>query len=227
MHIAPATLVDPPFLLPFLCSQLPFFHSIHCGAPRSIRCVFSLVRRMRGVAVLVAVLAVASVARAQCTIGTQQCYVDDDKRVLGPTNVAGLEPITNEYCAWLCASQNFSYFGTESSAECYCGNAIRSDAQKAPAADCNALCNGDPDQKCGGDWRIAIGRVNCAGPVPPPAEKPRMVNPCRNASLPFAKMPFCDATLPIDQRVEDALQRLTLQEKIGEPPCQFCMFRVV
>eukprot|EP00418_Pyrodinium_bahamense_P007913 CAMPEP_0179121212 /NCGR_PEP_ID=MMETSP0796-20121207/57152_1 /TAXON_ID=73915 /ORGANISM="Pyrodinium bahamense, Strain pbaha01" /LENGTH=794 /DNA_ID=CAMNT_0020819793 /DNA_START=44 /DNA_END=2428 /DNA_ORIENTATION=+ len=44
---------------------------------------------------------------------------------------------------------------------------------------------------------------------------PFLVNPCLNTSFSFSKMPWCDPTLPIDQRISDMLSRMTLDEKIG------------
>ena len=101
--------------------------------------------------------------------------------------------------------------------ECYCGDTVRPDAQKAPASDCNAPCRGySGNETCGGVWRISVFAVDCSDPpVPPPPELPYYFNPCRNASNPFVSMPFCNASLPIDQRVADAVSRLTLAEKIA------------
>lgn len=44
---------------------------------------------------------------------------------------------------------------------------------------------------------------------------PLLVNPCLDEHQPFSKMPFCDSTLALDQRVRDAVKRMTLQEKIS------------
>lgn len=181
---------------------------------------FSLLQRatfrsMQLPTILIGLCFIAVAAHAQCVVKDQQCYVDDSRRVLNPQNVAGTQVITNEYCAWMCHEKGMAFFGTEAGIECYCGNTIRADAQKASAVQCSTICNGDPNESCGGDWRILIAPVSCTGPVPPPPPQPRMINPCRNASLPFAKMPFCDPTLPLDQRVDDAVQRLTLKEKIA------------
>lgn len=46
------------------------------------------------------------------------------------------------------------------------------------------------------------------------ADGPLMVNPCRDASSPHAKMPFCDASLGIDERIEDMIKRLSVDDKI-------------
>ena len=48
--------------------------------------------------------------------------------------------------------------------------------------------------------------------TPPP---PTLNNPCRNASSVHAEEPWCDPTLPIDERVKDMLGRMSQTEKIG------------
>lgn len=46
-------------------------------------------------------------------------------------------------------------------------------------------------------------------------DAPRLVNPCHDATSEYAKMPFCDATLPYDARIDDMIKRTTLEEKIS------------
>ena len=41
-----------------------------------------------------------------------------------------------------------------------------------------------------------------------------LVNPCIDASLPYAKQLWCDSTKPIEARAKDAVSRLSLQEKV-------------
>lgn len=55
------------------------------------------------------------------------------------------------------------------------------------------------------------GRPGCQGDGG--CGKP-LVNPCADANGPYAKLPWCDHTKPIDERVADAVSRLTLPEKI-------------
>ena len=45
------------------------------------------------------------------------------------------------------------------------------------------------------------------------ASNPWLVNPCVMDE--FSSADFCDVTLPIDERVKDAIQRMTLEEKIA------------
>ena len=46
------------------------------------------------------------------------------------------------------------------------------------------------------------------------AAAPHLNNPCLDASKPYQKMKWCDATLPIDERVQDMIGRMSLAEKI-------------
>ena len=46
------------------------------------------------------------------------------------------------------------------------------------------------------------------------AAAPKLNNPCLDASKPYQKMKWCDATLPIDERVQDMISRMSLAEKI-------------
>eukprot|EP00039_Didymoeca_costata_P029260 m.23868 g.23868 ORF g.23868 m.23868 type:complete len:847 (+) comp7550_c0_seq1:294-2834(+) len=44
---------------------------------------------------------------------------------------------------------------------------------------------------------------------------PCLVNPCLNKSNPIASLPFCNANLPMEARLNDAINRMTLAEKIS------------
>ena len=44
------------------------------------------------------------------------------------------------------------------------------------------------------------------------ATERKLANPCLSA--PFAALPFCNASLPIDTRARDAVGRMSLEEKI-------------
>lgn len=72
--------------------------------------------------------------------------------------------------------------------------------------------------------------MNCSEspPQPPPVEIPRLINPCltdvvlrsslilsAGVSQPFASLPFCNASLSVEQRITDAVQRMQLSEKIA------------
>ena len=182
-------------------------------------------------ALLVAVVAVylPATVHSGCVVGRITCYDDHstgmDNIIAGSDQIYDGESLTQEYCAQLCADRNAALAGVDSSNGCYCGNAITAGAAIRPLSECNMVCTGSrtpADWKqtgrgmCGGDWRQGVYAVNCSGPpVPPPAELSKLVNPCRDASSPLARLPFCDTALPLPARVADAVSRMSLAEKIS------------
>jgi hypothetical protein len=81
---------------------------------------------------------------------------------------------------------------------------------------CNVKCNGNNKESCGGVWRISVFSVDCSGdPEPEPQTPPELINPCLNKSSVFASYPFCDYTLSLEDRVADAVSRMTMAEKIN------------
>ena len=97
---------------------------------------------------------------------------------------------------------------------------------------CNTTVNGNRTELCGSGGHVRAYRFNCSGapvprPWPPPPPPPchgngdpgcgALYNPCINQSDPggFWRLPFCNATLPLFDRVTDAIGRMTLNEKIA------------
>ena len=154
-------------------------------------------------------------ATADCSLGASTCYVDDDKRILGADHFAGA--MSREYCSQHCSDKGFALAGVENGEECFCGNVLRADAKKASAGDCHHACKyGPAGEKCGGYWRLDVYNFSCSGtPVPQPRAPDYINNPCLNKTSPFAGQPWCDPTLPMDERVADMVGRLTLAEKIA------------
>jgi hypothetical protein len=126
----------------------------------------------------------------------------------------------------MCSDNNFTLAGVEHGGQCFCGNAILFDAKKADTKECNMPCTSDHAQMCGGYSRMGIFKVQCSGipvphpPTPPPTppppptpDVPLLVNPCRMDT--YSKLPFCDPKLSIMARVEDAIGRMTQEEKIS------------
>ena len=72
--------------------------------------------------------------------------------------------LTLESCAAACAA--YSYFGTEYSGECYCGNSFHAGAVLVPGGDdqdisgCSMLCNGNQNEYCGGPNRLSTFKRN-------------------------------------------------------------------
>eukprot|EP00966_Prymnesium_polylepis_P161072 3722200-Prymnesium_polylepis.1 len=50
--------------------------------------------------------------------------------------------------------------------------------------------------------------------VPKASAGPMLNNPCIDPTSAQSKQPWCDATLPVDERVKDMISRMTLNEKI-------------
>ena len=72
---------------------------------------------------------------------------------------------------------------------------------------------------CGGNWRMDVFQFTCgAGPktTPPagPPLNPDLVNPCLDTSQPYHLQPWCNASLGVEDRITDALQRMTVDEKV-------------
>lgn len=174
---------------------------------------------MRSVCALAFAAAMATTADAGCTVQPSKCYKDSvAKRVLGnPVKDSGM---TMEYCAQLCSDKNLPLAGVEFSTQCMCGKALAAGA--VPATSCGMPCS-DPKEKCGGNDAIAVFSFKCSGapvpaPKPPPPPPPcctdepcnnppgsscpsELYNPCIVPSSPQSKMPFCNASLPIDVRL--------------------------
>jgi len=70
--------------------------------------------------------------------------------------------MTNQMCSGKCISYN--YFGTESGDTCWCGYEIQSSSRPLPHSQCNAPCDGDSSQKCGGHEKVSTWVRNPHGP---------------------------------------------------------------
>ncbi|KAK4127792.1 heme peroxidase [Parathielavia appendiculata] len=76
-------------------------------------------------------------------------------RALSAKTYASGTDMTLESCAAFCAG--YKYFGTEYSAECYCGNTLDASSSEAPSVDeCSMTCSGNPLQYCGGPNRLEL-----------------------------------------------------------------------
>ncbi|KAH8896901.1 WSC-domain-containing protein, partial [Thozetella sp. PMI_491] len=72
--------------------------------------------------------------------------------------MASSNGLTLEDCAAACSG--YKYFGTEYSAECYCGNSVASTGVYETDSDCNMLCGGDVTEFCGGASRLSLYALN-------------------------------------------------------------------
>lgn len=64
--------------------------------------------------------------------------------------------VTSTNCANWCASNGYSFGGTEYAGECWCGNSIPSGAAKLDESKCNMACKGDSKQICGGPAALSL-----------------------------------------------------------------------
>ncbi|KAJ4315651.1 hypothetical protein N0V94_005848 [Neodidymelliopsis sp. IMI 364377] len=83
------------------------------------------------------------------------CFVDNGNRVL-PNRYTSSGDMTAAKCAENCAG--YTYFGTQWSSECYCGNTVPT--VSAPASECNMACSGNDDELCGGGMRLNAYKID-------------------------------------------------------------------
>ncbi|KAI1438727.1 heme peroxidase [Xylaria sp. CBS 124048] len=84
------------------------------------------------------------------------CYEELPTRALTGGDLAS-DSMTLELCAKDCSG--FTYFATEYSRECYCGNSIDPRSNVTADADCNMACVGDQTEYCGGSNRLELYRL--------------------------------------------------------------------
>ena len=187
----------------------------------------------------------ASHVDAGCTPSKPTCYVDFGggpsgehsaaTRVIGhrqnpPYTTAKL---TLEICAQFCKDRlHFPLAGVAERSQCFCGDHVKANVTRKPSG-CTTPLGGNSKEMGGGAYEMNVYAFACSGaptPIPPPPPPPpipppctrfneygcaELYNPCLNASEPAYTYPFCDATLPITDRVQDALARMTMAEKAG------------
>ncbi|KAI2623449.1 heme peroxidase [Xylaria nigripes] len=84
----------------------------------------------------------------------------DDRALAGKSLVN--DNMSLEVCATLC--QGFEYFGTEYSAECYCGDQFSKGSVAVPNGECAMVCNGNATQLCGAGNRLSVYRLTPTTP---------------------------------------------------------------
>ncbi|KAL8855001.1 MAG: hypothetical protein Q9221_000197 [Calogaya cf. arnoldii] len=100
------------------------------------------------------------------TWGYYGCMTEatNGRALSGLLNPVGGATLTLELCAAACAG--YTYFGTEYSGECYCGNSfgagsiLANGGNDAAASGCSMLCNGDKLEYCGGPNRLSTYKAN-------------------------------------------------------------------
>jgi len=97
-------------------------------------------------------------------------------------------------CASYCHERGFGLAGVENGHQCFCGNQLRIDAQRAPDADCRKdACSGGPGG-CGGGWRIGVYTFNCTGE---PLARPSVISQDSLFSIRESLSPLLEGPLPI------------------------------
>ncbi|KAJ0296557.1 hypothetical protein COL516b_011586 [Colletotrichum fioriniae] len=79
------------------------------------------------------------------------CFIDNGDRVL-PNKPFASDTMTAAFCAQHC--QGYTYFGTQWSRECYCGNVAP--LSTAPESECSFPCSGSDAELCGGGMRLSV-----------------------------------------------------------------------
>ncbi|RMZ83074.1 hypothetical protein DV738_g1286, partial [Chaetothyriales sp. CBS 135597] len=97
------------------------------------------------------------------------CVTDPiDPRALSNAYYHSSTDMTTESCAASCSS--YAFFGTEYSAECFCGNTLAAGSTNASSsAECNMPCTGDSTQTCGGPSRLSLYQNTAYTPLQSPS----------------------------------------------------------
>ncbi|KAL2130741.1 hypothetical protein VTI74DRAFT_6005 [Chaetomium olivicolor] len=90
------------------------------------------------------------------------CFVDSPARAL-PERVISDDGMTAAKCAANCAG--YTYFGTQWSRECYCGNTAPT--EQATQSECNMPCSGNAAEMCGAGMRLSVYGPVGAAPTNP------------------------------------------------------------
>ncbi|XP_033097932.1 WSC domain-containing protein ARB_07867-like isoform X2 [Anneissia japonica] len=64
--------------------------------------------------------------------------------------------MTTERCIQYCYNLGYPYAGLQDGAECRCSDETYSDLGQASEDDCNTVCDGNPQEICGGGWRNSV-----------------------------------------------------------------------
>jgi len=170
----------------------------------------------------------AAVQPYSCAVDTTiGCYTDFTTGLRALEHI-GQEvdsaPMTLEYCAYLCALFNYSLNAVEYSYQCFCGNDWNPDyiPEERPMSECQKKrCSGDVTEWCGDANRMIVYTAKCSGTRIPHGHA------CVDDYS--ASLPFCDASLPKEIRIQNIIDQLTLDEKLGligpDPLYNTCAFR--
>ena len=153
-----------------------------------------------------------------CTLSINTtCYADSPVRAV--TNLLNISSLmTLESCLLLNMINGFPVMaitGHPGMAYCYGGLEIDPNAQPVPLTNCNNPCPGNSTETCGGVNVSNVYTLQCDSPLPPAPVGPALA-PGRPCSQPESKQfGFCNTSLPLEERVQDLVNRISLPEMGG------------
>ncbi|KAL2197417.1 hypothetical protein P885DRAFT_77108 [Corynascus similis CBS 632.67] len=115
-------------------------------------------------------------------------------RALTGKEVYADDAMTLEKCATYCTG--FTYFGTEYSRECYCGNSLNAGSVSAPVTECNMVCGGDPFEYCGAGDRLELYRLSSESSTADPSSEAGTTSTTTSPSTPTATLSRTPTVLP-------------------------------
>ena len=147
------------------------------------------------------------------------CYNDSGTRPVSFLASTTLPRMSVESCATLCWAYGYLYVaatghgGATPAAFCYCGDALNPAATRVSSSLCNVTCPGNAAQSCGGDGYTALYTSTCDAPLPGPQPVGPPLPAGRSCSQAAAqRWPFCNASLPLEERLDDLVNRVALPE---------------
>jgi hypothetical protein len=90
----------------------------------------------------------------QNTYHYQGCFTDAAAHVLDAIKEVADKNLTVEKCAIMC--KDYKHFGINYGQYCMCGDKFANPTKEVAETDCNSLCGGNKQQKCGGNSRLSI-----------------------------------------------------------------------
>ncbi|XP_078610008.1 uncharacterized protein LOC144881125 isoform X2 [Branchiostoma floridae x Branchiostoma japonicum] len=95
------------------------------------------------------------------------CFRDYPKRKFPYSPIWGHQAMTKLLCWNHCKNQGYPYAATEYSSQCFCGTQQNFDnlGPQLPDSQCNRPCTGDPNEMCGGTWRMSVYSSSDACPA--------------------------------------------------------------
>ena len=84
--------------------------------------------------------------------------IDSDDRLLPDGQEIGATNSVTE-CRRVCAEKGFPYMGVQATTWCFCGDTPPPSSSQVSTSECNHICPGDSEQKCGGGFRMNVYEI--------------------------------------------------------------------